>query len=70
MKDCNVEGLFKFPGMIVFDGDVRMWAGTTYDGLDRYIERHLGIDPDLMGYRIYKDGELIETIGDYVKRKK
>ena len=48
MKDCNVEGLFKFPGMIVFDGDVRMWAGTTYDGLDRYIERHLGIDPDLI----------------------
>jgi len=71
MKDCNVEGLFKFPGMIVFDGDIRQWMGTTEEGLDDYIARHIdGKETGLMDYKIYKNGEFIETIGGYLKRKK
>lgn len=69
MKDCNVDGVFKFPGMIVFDGDVRQWMGMTYKGLDDYIDYTKGKDPGLMEYKIYKNGEFIETIGDYVKRR-
>lgn len=70
MRDCDFDGVFKFPGMIVFDGDVRQWMGTTEDGLDKYIERYKNHDEmDLMSFEIYKDGKFIETIGDYLKRK-
>lgn len=68
MKNCEFNGALKFPGMIVFDGDVRMWMGTTYKGLDDFIDYHKGKDPDLESYGIYKDGKLIETIGEYIKR--
>lgn len=71
MQDCNFDGAYKFPGMIVFDGDVRQWMGITEDGLDDYIDRHMnGKEVGLMDYKIYKNGEFIETIGDYLKRKK
>ena len=38
MQDCNFDGVYRFPGMIVFDGDVRQWMGMTEKGLDDYIE--------------------------------
>lgn len=69
MQDCNFDGVYKFPGMIVFDGDVRQWMGTTEKGLDDYIKYATDRGEDLMGYGIYQNGEFIETIGDYTKRK-
>ncbi len=69
MKDCNVEGVYHFPGMIVFDGDVPQWTGVDEAGLDAYIEKYRNRDKGLMGYKIYKAGEFVETIGDYVSRK-
>ena len=36
--DCNFDGVYKFPGMIVFDGDIRLWMGMTEKGLDDYIK--------------------------------
>lgn len=69
MQDCNIDGVFKFPGMIVFDGDYRQWMGVNEKGLDDYIEYTKDKDPGLMDFKIYKNGEFIETIGDYIKRK-
>lgn len=69
MQDCNFDGVYKFPGMIVFDGDVRQWMGVTEKGLDDYIKYATGRGEDLNGYEIYQNGEFIETISDYIKRK-
>lgn len=69
MQDCNFDGVYKFPGMIVFDGDVRQWMGMTEKGLDDYIEYATDRGENLTRYEIYQNGEFIETIGDYIKRK-
>lgn len=69
MQDCNFDGVYRFPGMIVFDGDVRQWMGMTEKGLDDYIKYATDRGEDLTRYEIYRNGEFIETIGDYIKRK-
>lgn len=69
MQDCNFDGVYRFSGMIVFDGDVRQWMGMTEKGLDDYIKYATDRGEDLTRYEIYRNGEFIETIGDYIKRK-
>lgn len=69
MQDCNIDGVYRFSGMIVFDGDVQQWMGTTEKGLDSYIKYCLDRnEKGLLDYQIYQNGEFIETIGDYLKR--
>lgn len=66
--ECNNEGVLRFDGMIVFDNDgIRWWTGVNDKGLKSFIERHINDDKiDVKTFKIYKNGEFIETIGDYI----
>ena len=69
-EQCDMEFVIPFDGFIVYDSnDVRWWMGTTDGGLrvfiNKYIDRNVGVE----GFRIFKNGEYVETVAEYMKRE-
>lgn len=69
-EQCDLEFVIPFDGIIVYDkSDIRWWTGTTEDGLKifikKYLERNIGVE----GFRIFRNGEYIETVKEYMERE-
>lgn len=69
-KQCDLEFVIPFDGIIVYDkNDIRWWMGMTEEGLrvfiDKYKNQNIGLDE----FRIFRDGEYIETVKEYMERE-
>ncbi len=67
---CDFESVIRFDGIIVYDEEgVRWWMGVNETGLNSFIDSYLNSDKiDVRTFKIYKNREFIETVGEYIKR--
>lgn len=68
-EQCDLEFVIPFDGIIVYDkNDVRWWMGTTEEGLRVFIDKYKNQNIGLEEFRIFRDGEYIETVKEYMER--
>ena len=69
-EQCDLEFVIPFDGIIVYDkSDIRWWMGTTEEGLRVFINKYKDRDVGLEEFRIFRNGEYVETVGEYMKRE-
>lgn len=69
-KQCDLEFVIPFDGIIVYDkNDIRWWMGTTEEGLRVFIDKYKNQNIGLEEFRIFRDGEYIETVKEYMERE-
>ena len=69
-EQCDIETVIPFDGIVVYDkNDIRWWMGTTEDGLKIFINRYIDKNVGLRDFRIFRGGEYVETVGEYMKRE-
>lgn len=69
-EQCDMEFVIPFDGFVVCDkDDIRWWMGTTEDGLKIFINRYIDKNVGLADFRIYKNGEYVETVAEYINRE-
>lgn len=69
-KQCDLETVIPFDGTIVYDkNDIRWWMGSNDEGLRVFINKYKDRDVNLEEFRIFRNGEYVETVGEYMKRE-
>lgn len=69
-EQCDLEFVIPFDGIIVYDkNDIRWWMGTTEKGLRVFIDKYKNQNIGLEEFRIFRDGEYIETVKEYMERE-
>ena len=69
-KQCDLEFVIPFDGIIVYDkNDIRWWMGSNDEGLRVFINKYKDKKVGLHEFRIFRNGEYVETVGEYMKRE-
>ena len=69
-KQCDLEFVIPFDGIIVYDkNDIRWWMGSNDEGLRVFINKYKDKNVGLDEFRIFRNGEYVETVGEYMKRE-
>lgn len=68
VMECSNDDLITFMGMtVVSPTGVKWWMGTTEDGLQTFIDRHKDAVKSLSEFSLYKNGEFVGKLGEYMK---
>lgn len=69
-EQCDMEFVIPFDGIVIYDkNDVRWWMGTTEEGMKVFINKYRNKNVGLVEFRIFRNGEYIETVGEYMERE-
>lgn len=66
MKPCERDDVIVFDGYVVYGNNIPWWMGIDEAGLKSFIDDWKDREADLMSFEIYKGGEFVGTVGEYI----